>query len=64
MRRVLSTIASNISSETDRPRAFQYTCMVCSIAYWTSTKFVQMVALGSKMALRWGVVLGSEMKYI
>ena len=27
------------------------------------TKFVQMVALGSKMALRWGVVLGSEMTY-
>ena len=26
--------------------------VICSIALWTSTKFVQMVALGSKMALR------------
>ena len=35
--------------------------LIFSIAYRTSTKFVQMVALGSKVALEWGV-LGLKIK--
>ena len=36
--------------------------LICSIALWNPATFVQMVALGSKMALRHRV-LGSKMLY-